>query len=705
MPSTTAPPLRFAATLLRVLLPAAERDEVLGDLGDEYAHRRGTRGRFAAAVWLWRQVLGSTPALLRRSWWRGWTGFEPAANRLLPGGPGMESWIMDLRYAVRRLRSRPTYTLLAVLTLALGVGGTAAIFSIVRGLLLEPLPYTREAEIGIFWFPFSWTEEELLFLRPSFPGFRRVAAYRPEDVTLESGDGPARLVPGISASSELFEVLGVRPALGRLFQPGDDRQGADPVAVLSYGLWQEMGGNASGASNASIIGRRVNLDGIPRTVISVMPRGFWFPDPTVRVWLAEPLDPESRSGVLTLVGRVAPGQRMDGEAMAPALARLTKTLGGRFKYPEQWDKTKNAAITPIREYLVGSLRPALLATLAAMAVILLIACANVAALMLTQVNRRAGELAVRSALGADRRRLSQQLVIEARVLGLVSGVAGALLAAGSFRVLAGALPLGAWADRAVIDWTMFAAAIALALLAALGIAVIPTVSLSRGDLRGALTSIRTEVTGGRDSRVESGLVVAEVALAVLLASGAGLLIRSVVNLYAIDPGLETHGVAVLDVAVNATTKTAERQQMMRTLLGELEHLPGVRSAALTSKLPLRGRGDNWGITVEGRPDLPDSTTAFRVVSRDYFQTLGIAVRQGRGFTDGDRPGSELVTVINEAVAKKYFPGVDPIGRRVETGFGGWERIVGVVEDVAEADLTGGPEPAVRSRNSPSRTGW
>ena len=387
---------RLAAALLRALLPLAERDEVLGDLGDEYAHRRGTRGRVAAAVWLWRQVLGSAPALLRRSWWRGWTGFEPAASRMTPGGPGMESWIMDLRYAVRRLASRPTYVLLAVLTLALGVGGTAAIFSIVRGLLLEPLPYAREAEVAVFWNVYDWSEAEFLHLRPDFPGFSRVAAYRPEDVTLEPGDGPARLLPGISASAELFEVLGTPPALGRAFQPGEDQQGVDPVAVLSHGLWQELGGDAS------ILGRRVQLDGITRTVVGVMPRGFWFPDPTVRVWLPEPLDPANQSGNYALVGRLAPGQHLAG--MAAALARITERLGERFQYPEQWDKTKNAALTPVREYLVGPLRPALLATLAAMAVILLIACANVAALMLGQVSRRAGELAVRSALGADRRR-------------------------------------------------------------------------------------------------------------------------------------------------------------------------------------------------------------------------------------------------------------------------------------------------------------
>ncbi|HYN20869.1 MAG TPA: ABC transporter permease, partial [Thermoanaerobaculia bacterium] len=684
MPTPPTPPLRFAASLLRALLPIAERDEVLGDLRDEYARRRAAQGRAVAAVWLWRQVLGSAPALLRRSWWRGWTGFEPKANRMLPGGPLMESWILDLRYSARRLWTRPTYTLLAVLTLALGVGGTAAIFSIVRGLLLEPLPYAREGEVALFWNVFDWTEQEFLFLRPNFPGFRRVAAYRNEDVTMDSADGQARVVRGISASAELFEVLETRTALGRAFQPGDDRVGAEPVVVLSHGLWRELGGDAS------VLGRPVRIDGVPRTVIGVMPQGFWFPDPTIRLWLAEPLEETQQSGNYALIGRLAPGQHIEG--MAPALASLTKVIDERFDYPEQWDKTKNAALTPIREYLIGSLRPALLATLAAMAVILLIACANVAALMLAQINRRTGELAVRSALGADRGRITQQLVIEALVLGLFSGGLGAVLGASGFRLLAGALPLGAWAERARLDWTLFAAAIAIALLAALAIAIVPALSLGHGDLRDALTRLRTSTTG-RGGLVESGLVVAEVALAVLLAAGAALLVRSVANLYAIDPGLETQGVAVVDLASGANLERLERQQRLSALLEELAHLPGVESAALTSKLPLRGPGDSWGIQVEGRPDLPDSTTYFRIVSRDYFKTLGIAIRQGRGFTNADQPDSELAVVINEALAQKYFPGVDPIGRRLNTGWDTLERIVGVAENVVEANLTDGPVPA------------
>ncbi len=686
MPPTSSPSsLRLASRVLRALLPVAEREEVLGDLREEHERRRAAGGRGLATVWLWRQVLGSVPALLRRSWWRGRTGFEPAANRWLPGGPGMESWIMDLRYAARRLRSRPTYTLLAVLTLALGVGGSAAIFSILRGLLLDPLPFAKETEIVSFWSPFDWSEAEMLYLRPNFPGFRRVAAYTIQDVTLESSGGPTRLVPGIASSCELFDVLGARPALGRAFQTGDDRQGADPVAVLSYSLWQEMGGDAS------ILGRRVRLAGIPRTVVGVMPRGFWFPNPSVRIWLPQPLDPTNRSGNYTLVGRLAPGQTLAG--MAPKLAQITKALSSRFTYPQQWDKTKNPALTPLRDDLVGSLRPALLATLVAMGVILLIACANVAALMLTQVSRRAGELAVRSALGADRRRITQQLVAEALVLGAVSGGVGALLAAAGFRMLAGALPLGVWAERAVLDWTLFGAAILLALLAAVGVAVIPALSLWRGDLREALTRVRTATAGGRDSRAEAGLVVAEVALAVLLAAGAALLIRSVVNLYAIDPGMDTRGVAVLDLVTGAEMKTADRRRTMRALLVELERLPRVHSAAITTKLPLRGNGDNWGIEVEGRPDLPGTTTFVRVVSRDYFRALGIALRSGRVFTSGDRAGGELAVVINQALARKYFQGVDPVGRRLKTVSDRWERVVGVVEDVAEADLTDPREPA------------
>ncbi len=595
----------------------------------------------------------------------------------------MESWIIDVRYATRRLMRRPLYTLLAVLTLALGVGGTAAIFSIVRGLLLEPLPYENEEEIAIFWNRFDWSEAEIMMLRPDWPGFAAVAGYRNEALTLDRPNASTRLLPALSASAELFRVLGAAPELGRAFQEGDDLQGAEPIAVLSHGLWTELG------ADPAIVGQRLRLDGAERTVVGVMPAGFWFPEPTVRVWIPEELDPDNGSGNYALVGRLAAG--MTFESMGGPLSRITSALAERFTYSEQWDKTRNAELTPIRESLIGSLRPALFATAAALALILLIACANVAALMLGQVDGQSGELAVRSALGADRRRLTQQLIAEALLIGTLAGAAGAVISLAAFRLLIGALPLGAWAESAALDWTLFAVAIGFALLAALVVASIPTITLWRGDLRGALTRIRNTGLGGRGGRMEGGLVVAEVALAVILAAGAALLARSVGKLYAIDPGLEPRGAAVLDISMSANTAPEERRQILDRLLAELGTMPGVAIASVTQKLPLRGSGDNWGLSIQGRPDLPPTTTATRLVGYDYFDALGLELRSGRSFEPSDRMGSGDVVVINEALAEKYFPGEDPLGRLIGGGEG--ERIVGVVENASEANLIDEPVPA------------
>ena len=682
---------RLPAAILRALLPLAERDEVLGDVRAEFEQRAAARGGAHARRWLWGQLLGSIPALVRRSWWRGWSGFEPRANALRPGGPTMESWILDLRYSLRRLRTRPTYALLAVLTLALGVGGTAAISGIVRALLVDPLPYRAEEELAMFWNPFDWNAQEFLHLRPSWSaaGFAGVAAYTTEDVTLDREGAPARLVPGLAATSELFDVLGAPPAIGRGFQAGDDAPGAEPVAVISHGLWRELG------ANPSIVGTRLRLDGVERTVVGVAPRGFWFPDPAVRVWIPRTLEPQSRTGILALVGRVSPGR--DPRQMEPQLARITTILDERFDYMPQWDKTKNAALTPIRDQFVAPMRPALLATLGAMAVILLIACSNVGALMLGQVEGRASELAVRAALGAERGRLIAQLVAEALVIGLLAGAAGAALAAASFRTLVSALPLGAWGERASLDWSFFAAAMAIALVASLCVALVPVLSLARVDLRGALTRARTKGIGGPRAGLQSGLVVAQVALAVLLAAGTALLVRSVSKLYDVNPGFDVRNAAVLDVALAADLPVARRQVLVRDLVRELGYLPGVRSAAAAPKIPLRGSGNNTSITIPGRPELEQATTYFRFVSIGYLETMGIPLRAGRTFDASDMPSpadtTEVDVVINEALARKYFDGVDPVGRYTGGGFGVPERIIGVVGDVAEGVLTEERQPA------------
>jgi putative ABC transport system permease protein len=598
-----------------------------------------------------------------------------------------ESWIMDARYAARRLLSRPAYAALAVLTLALAAGGTAAIFSVVRTLLLDPLPVAREEQVGVLWFSGSWREQEFLGLRPQFPGFERMAAYRPEDLTLEVPGSPMQLVPGIAVSAEFFEVLGAQAHLGRTFSAGEDLIGAEPVAILSHSLWRDLG------ADTSIIGKPLRLGGAARTVIGVMPPGFWFPSPATQIWTTAQMNPENQSGRYTLVGRIANGhsiEHMDG----PLQALVAGLLRANFQYPNpQWDKTRNPSIRSVREFLVGNVKPSLLATLAAMAVILLIACANVASLMLGQLDARATDIAVRAALGANRQRLIQQLVVESLLIGIVAGMTGAALAVIGFGVLVGALPLGALAENARLDWTVFSASMGAALVAALLVAVVPGVALWRGSsLQAVLSTTRTGAVGSRGGRLESGLVVAQMALAVLLVAGAGLLIRSAANLRGIDPGLQVDRLAVIDATLPARLRSAERRQTILGVLPALQAVPGVRSVAAAQKLPLRGSGDNWNIGIVGRPPV-NTSTAFRMVTPAYFVTLGVPIKRGRDFLPTDREGSEPVVIINEALAAKFFPGEDPLGKMLQTFGDSRERIVGIVADTAEANLTDAPVPA------------
>lgn len=674
----------FVRRIVAATVPNAEREEVMADLAAEYASRR-RRNPLNARVWLYRQAAGSLPWLWRRSVWRGMTGFEPQANRLQPGGPMIETWIMDVRFSARRLFSRRTYAGIAVLTLALAAGGTAAIFSIVRSVLLEPLPIADEAHVGVFWNTGDWTEEEILYLRPEFPGFSRVAGYHAQDFTLDTPGQPLRLIRGIAATAELFDVLGAAPLMGRAFQAGDDIAGGQRVAVLSHALWRDLG------SDRGIVGRTLALGGTPHLVVGVMAPGFWFPNPEVKVWTTNLLNPARRSGMYTLIGRT---DRLAIDGLAAPLQSLAQRLGQRFTYPPQWDKTRAPNVTPVRDYLLGDLSPSLVAALVAMALILAIACVNVAALMLGQLGGRSTEMAVRSALGAVRRRLVQQLVVEALLIGALSGAVGCVVAMVGFDLLVRSLPLGALAENAALDWTVFWASMVIAIGAAMLIAIVPGIAMWRADLRSRLSTARTSGIGARGGILEGALVAGQIALAVLLAGGAGLLIRSVVNLRGIDPGIVADGVVVADTTLPTQLSNDERRRTVLETVATLRQMPGVRAVGATMRLPLRGPAQNWGIAVPGKPDLSRTTTAFRTVTHDYFAVLSIRVTRGRGFTAADRDNTERVVVINEALAAKYFPGEDPVGRTISTGFDErGERIIGVVENVAEATLTDRAVPA------------
>jgi putative ABC transport system permease protein len=596
----------------------------------------------------------------------------------------IEQLVQDSRYAIRMLRRRPAYALLSVLTLALGVGGTAAVYGVARSVLFDPLPFADEREVAVFWKKTDWTHEEYLYIRGRVPGFSQVALFRQRDVIVREGDGPARLVRAVSASAELFDVLGVGTLLGRGFRAGDDVPRAEPVAILSFGLWQELRGNPS------IIGTRMTLDGTRRTVIGVMPRGFWFPDPAVRIWMPEPLTPESRSWNSTLVGRVAPNH--DVRAMEAPVAQLAATLGERFDYPAQWDKTQNPHITPVRDDLVGPVRPALLATLGAMALILLIGCANGAALVLGQVDARSTEFAVRSALGARRQRLAQQLIVEVLLVATCAGALGAMLAWIGFSVVAEALPLGAWAESTAPDWRVFTSAMLIAIAAALLVILVPTISLYRSDLQRVLSRVRTGGIQGRGGRLENSLVVVQVALAVMIAAGAILLARSVANLYAVEPGVRTDGVAVVDVVLRGSGNRERREQTLTELMTALREVPGVHSVGAVQQLPLRGGGYRLGLRFPERPDMKELATEYRIVTPGYLESIGIGLRRGRTIGSADRRNSERVVVINEALAQKYFAGVDPIGKVVAGDTDAPSRIVGVVANAAEKRLIDTAEP-------------
>jgi predicted permease len=434
------------------------------------------------------------------------------------------------------------------------------------------------------------------------------------------------------------------------------------------------------------------------TVIGVMSRGFFFPTPELRIWRPLNLDPATDSyqgnGWLVLLGRVAAGT--SESLVAGDIAAMAKSLGERFEYPAAWDKTKGASAKPLRTYLVGDQGPGLLLLLGAGLLILVMACANVAALILARTTDRTQEIALRSALGAGRVRLARQIMTESLTLALVAGLIGAVVAALGFRVLVASLPLtNGMAETVTLDWTAFALGLALAAVVGLAVSAVPVRNLLRGELQGLGSERGVRGIGHHTSRVHGVLVTAEAAVAVLLVVGAGLMIRSVEQLYSLDLGFEPRGVTAIDLFAGSTDLTpATRRQFFADIVDRTAALPGIVSAALVSRLPVRDGGWQGTVSIEGNPGLQGSSapnSMFRPVTPDYFRTMGIAVTKGRGFTSADREGTPPVAVVSESFAAKAWPGSDPIGRRFSHGFGAASSlvtVVGLTEDIKITSITG-----------------
>jgi predicted permease len=598
----------------------------------------------------------------------------------------------DVRFAARQLSKHPAFTALAVLTLALGIGGTVALFSVMHRLMIRPLPVPDEERVVVFWMDYNWRGEEFDLVRDVPGSFESVAAFSNEGYTLRT-DAGSTLVLAAVASVELFDLMGVRPLLGRGFEEGDDRAGAEPVVVLTHGIWEREFG-----ADPGIVGRRVTLDGEPITVVGVMPEGFWFPTPDMEVFVPLNLDPAdpayANNGWLVLAGRLREG--VAEQALQDDLRAIARTLDERYDYPEAWDKTRNPYVTPLREYVLGNVRPALTLLLSAVGVLLLMACVNVAALLLTRTVDRTREMSVRAALGAGRSRLARQVLTESVLLGLAAGMTGMALAIGLFDVLVASLPIDATFRATLsLEWVALVSALVLSVVTGALVSLAPIRNLLRGELaEGSLTDRRQSAGAAHAGRLQGALVIAQVLLAVVLMTGATLLVRSVSALRSLETGFRTEGVVAVGLVLGQEETTPEeRAVFFDRLLARVETLPGVTSAGLINRLPLRDGGYQGTVNITDRPDLGGvnrPNAMYRPVSPGVFDLLGLELVAGRRIEPPDAEGTPTVAVVNETFARMAWGEESPIGRTYQTGFAGDVVVVGVVRDFAVTDLVGAP---------------
>jgi len=618
----------------------------------------------------------------------------------------MDALRQDLRYALRRLIKSPGFTMVSVLTLALGMGANSAIFSVANGILLKRLPY-HEPDRLVALFHVEGKDRAPMS-GPNFTDLRRMsrtladaAAFTRSRAVLTGGGEPVRLAVA-EVSANLFDVLGVTPVMGRSFRAEENEPGKTDVAVLSYGFWQErLGGRADA------IGRDITLDGVRKRVIGVMPRGFSYPA-SRDLWLplehTENLLVKQRAAwFLTAVGRAQHGIPL--EQVVAEVETIGKQLAR--EYADANEGVDFGAMS-LHEATVGSIRTAVLVLLGAVGFVLLIACANVANLLLARAAAREGEMAVRTALGAGRGRLVRQLLTESVCLALLGGTLGLLLAVWGVEFLVALQPQDVPRLQEVrVDVVVALFTLALSIATGIVFGLVPAFSSTRGGLTGALKEGgRGALTGRAGARMRASLVVAEMAVALVLLAGAGLLIRSFVRLAAVDPGFRVEDALTFDVTLPDARYAAEPQQIgfFDRLMPRLRSIPGVEDAGAVLGLPLSGLSIVLTFEVAGRPPLPPAqqpAMQVRVATPEYFRVVGIPLRRGRLFSDRDREGAPPVVLLTEAAAAQYFPGEDPIGRTITLGWGrgpgkplAGGAVVGIVGDVKDAGLHEADPPQI-----------
>jgi predicted permease len=618
------------------------------------------------------------------------------AIREMSGWTSLERCIQDVRYGLRLLRRSPGFSSVAILTLALGIGANSAIFSVVNAFLLRPLPFTDSSRLMRIW-PVNdsvTSYPDFLDWKTQNRGFEQVEVYNPRSFNITGGDRPVR-VNGLRASGGLLQLLRVNPIQGRTFVPAEIQPGRDHVVLLSEGLWQSRFARDSG-----ILGKTVKLNDEVFTVIGILPLTFQFPpDDPSDIVLPQPPDPDRGHGFLNVVGRLKAGATLAQAQMEMDTIAKQQEL----HYPKQDTKT-GVRVLSLRDSYAVNFRPALLIFLSAVGFVLLIACANVANLFLARTAGRHKELVLRAALGAGRIRLIRQLITESALLGLAGGAAGLLIAywgvLGLVALVRSTFTTHAL-DRASMDGTVLAFTLVLSLAVGMVAGVAPAFGASRLDVNDTLKEGSRGLTGNRRrNRMRATLVVAEIALALVLLIGAGLMIKTFVLLNGVNAGIHLENVLTLNLAMGGKkyAETQARAPLVSDVLHRVEQLSGVQSAAVVTSTPLSGDIDKIGFSIQGRPDpAPGHKLSWNVnlVGPGYLRTLGIPLLKGRDFTERDAEATPLAVLINQSLARKYWPGQDPVGARI-TGDDGktWATIQGVVGDVRQGGLGAEPVPEV-----------
>ncbi len=614
----------------------------------------------------------------------------------------MELLLQDVRYAIRLLFKRPLFATVAVVTLALGIGANTAIFSVVDAVLLAPLAYPEPDRLMMIWGINSSSNADQQpasvpdydDLKEQSRAFDEIAASRSQAFNLTGGDEPER-VSGARVTVNMFSTLAVKPVVGRDFLESEGLAGAEPVVILGHSLWQQRFG-----ADPAIVGRALNVDGKSYTVVGVLPKEIYYPAQDTNLYvpfIPQPNEIVRGARFLRVIGRLK-------KDVSPAEARAEmETIAGRVAAAYPVTNTGwGIYLVPLYEQIVGGARPALIVLLSAVGCVLLIACANVANLLLARAAARSSEFAIRAALGASRWQLVRQLLTESLVLSAVGGVFGLLLAAWGVPFLTGisasSIPRveGIGINLRVLGFT---AIVSLATGAVFGLA--PALRSSSKQLTRALREGRRGSTGSvLHQRLLSALVVSEVAIAMVLLVVAGLMIRSFLSISNVAPGFNPKGVITLGVGLPLSRYPGLQQQAIfyDKLVAQIRTLPGVESAASVIRLPMLGFNASTGFTVQGKPVQPgtEPNADYRAVTDDYFRTMSIPLMKGRDFTERDSKDAPDAMIINEMLADRFFPGEDPVGKRIQIfpDPARWREIVGVVGNVKLLGLDAETNPTI-----------